>query len=171
MLDIVKRALHFDRSAVEEGILSDFGEVLPEDFSYLADPSALTERLSSGSLLSDFLESLFGTWQSGGGYLFLFAFVAIIGAVFGLFAERLPKSATLGASLIFTSLLFGALYEIAEKTIESLSELSSLFFGFGTVLSTVTASGGAVASAGAESAGIALTMAVFGSGGTHIGSA
>lgn len=149
---------------IADEFLSDFEELLPDGYASLADPEVLTERISDGGIFSELGEAISSGLSGSLGFFSLLLGAAVLIALAGLAEGRLRSPVRLSVSVAAVLLVWGELADTAKAITAALGELSELFFGIGTLVSALSAAGGAAASAGVQTAGLSLTLTVFGNG-------
>ena len=140
--------------------ISDFGEILPEGFEGFSEPEKLCELVGLDALIS----LLYSAVTDNGGAI-LSLLLLLLGAtalsyLASLVAGELSESVGAAVALLFSLLVFSAVYPVFSSAMRTVGELSDFFSLAVPIMTSITLAGGGAATSSVQAVGMNFTLSI-----------
>ncbi len=162
-------ALNVNAEGAADEALSEFEELLPPELSGItAEPDRLLDAISVRALAEEVLLLAFGERGRIISFLMLLLGCAVLIAVSGYASGKLSEPCRLAVGALCSLLIFERVGDVFLSIDDSLTRVTELFSALIPIFTGITLSGGGVATASAQAAGMNITLAVVGRAGTAV---
>ena len=161
-------SIKISASGYAEDAINDFKNILTDEQSELiSDPDKLTDAISMRAIVSEILSIAEGERGAVLSFLLLcFGCAALIALTEA--CPSLSPPCQVGVGLVSSVLIFTKLGALFSLVGDSLSEVCNFFSAALPVMTGITLSGGGVAQAGVQAAGMNITVSLLSGAGTTV---